>query len=45
MFMIGELGQTITPSYSFQAAIAGIISETIYFPAAAFVTNRLIGTR
>ncbi len=45
MFVIGEVGQAIGPNYSWQEAIAGVISETIYFPGAAFVTDRLIGRR
>lgn len=44
MFVIGEIGQAIGPNYSSQEAVAGIISETIYFPLAGFVTRRLIGT-
>jgi hypothetical protein len=43
MFAIGEVGQAIAFSYSWLDAIAGVIAETIYFPAAAFVTSRLIG--
>jgi hypothetical protein len=43
MFVIGEVGQAIGPNYSWKEAMAGIISETIYFPLSAFVTNRLIG--
>ncbi len=45
MFVIGEVGQAIMPSYSWQEAVAGMISETIYFPLSAFVTNRLIGVK
>jgi hypothetical protein len=45
MFVIGELGQAIAPNYSWQEAIAGIISETLYFPAAAFVTKWWLATR
>jgi hypothetical protein len=43
MFVIGEVGQAIGPNYSWKEAVAGAISETIYFPLAAFVTNWLIG--
>ena len=43
MFVIGEVGQAIGPNYSWKEAIAGIISETVYFPLSAFVTNWLIG--
>lgn len=42
-FIIGEIGQAIGPNYSWTDAIAGIISETIYFPLSAFVTNWLVG--
>lgn len=42
MFIMGEVGQAIGPGYSWQEAIAGMISETIYFPLSAYVTNRLI---
>jgi len=43
MFAIGEIGQAIGPDYSWQEAIAGIISETIYWPLSAYVTNWLVG--
>jgi hypothetical protein len=42
MFVIGEVGQAIGPNYSWKEAIAGSVSETIYFPLSAFVTNWLI---
>lgn len=42
-FAIGELGQTIGPGYTWREAVVGIISEGIYFPLAAIVTDRLIG--
>jgi hypothetical protein len=42
MFAIGEAGQALGPNYSWQDAIAGIISETIYLPLSAFLVNRLI---
>ncbi len=42
MFVIGEAGQAIGPNYSWQEAIAGMISETIYLPLAAYLTNWLI---
>ena len=42
MFVLGEVGQAIGPGYSWLEAVAGIISETIYFPLAAYVTNRMI---
>jgi hypothetical protein len=36
MFVIGEVGQAIGPGYSWKEAIAGMISETIYCPLAAW---------
>ncbi len=42
-FTIGELGQAIGPNYSWKEAVIGIISEAMYFPLAAVVTDRLIG--
>ena len=43
MFVVGELGQTIGPSYSWKEAIAGMISESLYLPLSAYLTNWLIG--
>ncbi len=45
MFSIGEIGQAIAPKYTWKEALAGVISETIYFPASAYVTNRLVGRK
>ena len=45
MFVIGEVGQTIGPNYAWKEAIAGIISETVYLPLSAYVTNWLIGLK
>lgn len=45
MFTIGEIGQAIGPNYTWKEAIAGIISETIYFPLSAYITNWLIGLK
>ncbi len=42
MFVIGEIGQTIGPKYSWKEAIAGIISETVYWPLSAYIVDRLI---
>ena len=42
MFVIGEIGQAIGPNYSWKEAAAGIISETIYFPLAAFIIKTII---
>jgi hypothetical protein len=45
MFIIGEIGQAISPNYSWKEALAGIISETIYLPLSALVTQWLIGLK
>jgi len=45
MFIIGEAGQAIGPDYSWKEAVAGVISETIYFPLSAFVVDWLIGSK
>lgn len=45
MFVIGEVGQAIGPNYTWEEGIAGIISETVYLPLSAFVTNWLIGLK
>jgi len=45
MFIVGEVGQAIGPSYSWKEAVAGVISETIYFPLSAFVVDWLIGSK
>lgn len=42
MFSIGEIGQAIGPAYSWNEAIAGIISETIYLPLSAYLVNKLL---
>ncbi|MBK9601239.1 MAG: hypothetical protein IPO36_05245 [Anaerolineales bacterium] len=42
MFVMGEIGQTIGPNYTWKEAVAGILSETIYLPLSAYVTNWLI---
>lgn len=44
-FAIGELGQAIGPQYTLKEAVIGIISESLYFPLAAIVTDRLIGAK
>ena len=45
MFVVGEVGQTLGPNYSWKEAIAGIVSETIYFPIAAYATMRLLALK
>jgi hypothetical protein len=39
MFALGEVGQAIGPNYSWGEALAGGISEAIYFPLSAFLLN------
>ena len=41
MFVIGEAGQAIGPDYSVQEAVAGAISETIYFPLSGLIVSWL----
>jgi len=42
MFVIAEVALAIRAEYSWPEAIAGMISETIYFPLAALVTRRFL---
>lgn len=39
--MIGEIGDTFKPDYSYKEALIGIISEIIYFPLAGFILSLL----
>lgn len=43
MFAVTEIGQTFMPNYSKKEAIAGIISEAVYFSLAAFILSWLVG--
>ncbi len=45
MFIIGEVGQAIGPRYSWKEAIAGMISETVYWPLSSLVTNWFFGPK
>jgi hypothetical protein len=45
MFVLGEIGQATGPNYTWKEAIAGIISETAYFPLSAYITSRLVGPK
>jgi hypothetical protein len=45
MFVLDEIGQVIGPKYSLAKAIAGVISETIYLPVSAYLTNWLVGLK
>jgi hypothetical protein len=42
MLAIGEIGQAIGPNYSWKEAVAGVISESIYFPISAYIVHWLI---
>lgn len=42
MFTIGEVGQAITPDYSWEEAVAGVVSETIYFPLSGLILAWLV---
>lgn len=42
MFALTELGQTIMSDYSKKEAVAGILSELVYFPLAALMLQSLL---
>lgn len=44
MFAFGELGQVIVSNYSWKEALAGILSEALYFPASAWLAQKFIRT-
>ncbi len=43
MYAFGEIGQAIGPNYPISDAIAGVISEAMYFPLSAYLLHRLFG--
>lgn len=43
MFVFDEIGQAIGPKYSVQEVVAGVVSETIYLPLSAYLTQWLLG--
>ncbi len=45
MFVIGEIGQAIGPNYGWKEAVAGAISETIYFPLSAWLIDWLLSAQ
>jgi hypothetical protein len=45
MFSVVELGQAMTPDYTWLSAVGGIVAEAIYFPLAAVVVARLLEPR
>jgi hypothetical protein len=44
MFALGEIGQAIGPNYTRAEAIAGVVSEAIYLPLAAYVVHWILKT-
>jgi hypothetical protein len=42
MFVFSEVGQAVGPNYSWNYAIAGVISETIYFPLSVYILRLII---
>jgi len=46
MFSVfGEFGEAILPTYTLEAALAGVVAEAIDFPLAALITRRLVGVK
>lgn len=45
MYVIGEIGQAIGPGYSWKEAVAGILSETVYWPLSAYAVQWLLGEK
>ena len=43
MFAFGEVGQAMGPDYPWSEALAGMISEAIYFPVSAYLLHRIMG--
>jgi hypothetical protein len=43
MFVLDEIGQAIGPKYSGREAVGGVVSETIYLPRSACLTQWLLG--
>lgn len=43
MFVSDEIGRAIGPKHSVHEAVAGVVSETIYLPLSACLTQRLLG--
>jgi hypothetical protein len=44
MFTIGEMGEALGPNYTWKEAVAGAISETLYFPVSALFVDWSIGS-
>lgn len=45
MYALVEVGQAIGPGYSAAEAVAGIMSEAVYFPLSSVVVARLVGRK
>lgn len=45
MFALLEAGRAIGPGYSVSFAVAGVISEAIYFPLSSVVVARIVNRR
>ena len=43
-FLSDEIGQTISSGYTWKEAVAGVLSETIYLPLSAYLTNWLLAS-
>jgi hypothetical protein len=42
MYTVIEIGQALVPNYSWKDALAGIISEAMYFPLSALIVQWLL---
>lgn len=42
MFVVEEIGQATGMNYSWKEAVAGIISESVYFPLSAFLASMIL---
>ena len=43
MFVFSELGEVVSGRWTNLDAVLGVVSEAIYFPVSAFITQRLLG--
>jgi hypothetical protein len=43
MFALIEVGQAMGPGYSVWEAVAGVLSEAVYFPLSSLATARILG--
>lgn len=42
MYALGEIGQVIQKTYSWKEAVAGVVSEVIYFPLSAIIVSKFL---